>query len=519
MLKQDLRRFAPFGLYLAGLGLLFTAVMALIERGFTLPVQIGAAVVVLGLALYVLLNPAGARQALTGRQARYGSNALVLTLAFTGILVVVNYLAYHNSRRWDLTEDRTNTLAPETLEVLKSLRAPVKAEAYYSSRFPLGSAGDLLANYRLNSQGKFDYEIIDPEVEPLRAQQANVTRDGTIVLTSGTSQEQVSFASEQELTAALIRLDNPGTRAVYFLVGHGEYDIEGASSDRTYSAVRQALAAKSYTVSTLNLLANPQIPEDALVVVVAAPLKPLSGEEVALLQGFLNNGGALVYLNEPAVLTDFGDTPDPLAAYLELMWGVRFGDDVIIDLNNPNQPLVAIANQFGSHPITQKMYTMGVLLPTARSVQIVETGSAGITRTTLAYTTDRAWGETDMEALQQNQNVSFDEGVDTAGPVPIAVAAEDPTTTARIVAIGDADFSGGPNFNMYGNGDFLLNAIDWAAEQENLISLTPRQTTSRFLVLPDGLSQGLMLIGSVFFLPALVLITGIVVWLQRRRQG
>jgi ABC-type uncharacterized transport system involved in gliding motility auxiliary subunit len=474
---------------------------------------------VLGLALAVLLDPAGARQSLSGRQARYGSNALVLTLAFIGILVVINYVTYQNSQRWDLTEDQANTLAPETVQALESLREPVKAEAYYSSRFPIGSAGDLLANYKLNSKGNFDYEIIDPEVDPIRAQQANVTRDGTIVLTSAGRQEQVSFASEQEMTAAVIRLANPGTRAVYFLIGHGEYDINGSNPDRSFSSVKSALTAKSYVVNTLNLLANPEIPSDALAVIVAGPDKPLSGPEVQLLQAYLDAGGALIYLNEPTPLTQFGDTPDPLAAYLELVWGIRFGNDVVIDLNNPNQPLVAIANQFGSHPITQKMYTMGVLMPTARSVQVTDVSGQGINLTILALTSERAWGETDLEALGSNQNVALDDGIDTPGPVPLAVAGVNSATSARVVVIGDSDFSGGQNFNLYGNGDFLMNSIDWAAEQESLISLTPKASTTRMLVLPDGLSQGLILLGSIFLLPALVLITGIAVWLQRRQQG
>lgn len=519
MLKQDLRRFAPYGLYLSAVALVVSAGLFIVDRTFSLPHQISLAVMVLGLALFVLLDPARAQQAFTGRQARYGSNALVLTLAFIGIIVVINYLAYQNTRRWDLTEDQQNTLAPETVEALKSLKEPVKAEAYYSSRFPIGTTGDLLANYKLNSEGNFDFEIIDPEVDPLRAQQANVTRDGTIVLFSGERQEQVSFASEQEMTAALIRLANPGTRAVYFLIGHGEYDINGDNPDRSYADVKTALSAKNYVVNTLNLLSNPQVPADALAVIIGGPDKPLAETEAQVLQAYLEAGGAVVYLNEPGPLTQFGDTPDPLAAYLEANWGIQFGNDVIIDLNNPNQPLVAIADQFGNHPITQKMYTQGVLLPTARSVQASDSAAPGITLTTLAFTSERAWGETDIAALEQNQNVAMDEGVDTAGPVSIAVAGVNNSTSGRVVVIGDSDFAGGPNFAQYGNGDFLMNSIDWAAEQENLINLTPKEATTRMLVLPDGISQGLVLLGSIFLLPALVLITGVAVWLQRRRQG
>ena len=105
MLNQDLRRFAPYGLYLSGVALVATLILAFLYRAFTLPVQISLAVTVLGLAVFVLLDPGRTRELLTGRQARYGSNALVLSLAVVGIVIVINYLGYQNTRRWDLTED------------------------------------------------------------------------------------------------------------------------------------------------------------------------------------------------------------------------------------------------------------------------------------------------------------------------------------------------------------------------------------------------------------------------------
>jgi ABC-type uncharacterized transport system involved in gliding motility auxiliary subunit len=64
-----------------------------------------------------------------------------------------------------------------------------------------------------------------------------------------------------------------------------------------------------------------------------------------------------------------------------------------------------------------------------------------------------------------------------------------------------------------------MNSIDWAAEQENLINLTPKQTTNRFLVPPKVYVQGLILLITVFILPGLVIVGGIVMWIQRRRQG
>ena len=516
MINQDMRRFAPYGLYLAGLALLASGIIYIILHSFTLPLQISLGLVVVGLALFVLLDPERARVALTGRQARHGSNALLLSVGFIGILVVVNFIGNQYSHRWDLTEDQTNTLAPETIKTLESLKAPVTADAFYSSQFPIGTTQDLLQNYKLSSNGKFDYQVIDPVQQPLKANQDQVTRDGTIVLRSEGRMEQVSYASEQELTAALIRLANPGKRVVYFLTGHGEHDINGTDV-KSYSEVKKALTAKNYTVNTLDLLSKPQVPDDAQAVIVAGPDKPLADTEVAALKAYVDKGGSLVYLTEPRPVTQFADQPDPLAAYLAQSWGIQIGEDVVIDLDNQQAPLVAIGSQLGSHSITDKMYNVAVVLPVARSVSAGQ-APQGISLTQLVSTSQNSWGETDYQSIQ-NQQVTLDAGKDIPGPVPLAVAGENATTKSRVVVIGDSDFASSQYYPAYGNSDFILNSIDWAAEQDNLISLTPKQTTNRFLLLPQQFTMGLILFGSVFLLPGIVLLTGITTWVQRRRKG
>lgn len=509
------RKYAPTGLYLFLAGVLAAAGYYIVERSFDLPLQISLGISIIGLALFALLDPQRVREALTGRQARYGSNALIMTLAFLGILVVINYLVYQNPYRWDITEDKLNTLAPETLQTLESLPSPVTAQAFYTPRFPSETAQKLLEQYKANSKGKFDYQFIDPEAQPLAAQAAKVTRDGTIVLKMDDRQEPVTYSSEQEITAALIRLANPGKRAVYFLTGHGEYDPDG-SGEESYSLLKQTLETKNYTVNTLNLLGNPVIPEDALAVIVAGPRKLLSDEEAGLLSDYLNRGGSLVLLSEPPALTDVKDQKDALAQYLANTWGIRLGDDLVID-PGVNPPVVAVSDRYGDHPITQKMLGLATIFPTARSV-VASQGANAISQVTLVSASQAAWGETNTQNLETT-NPSPDPNSDLLGPVPLAVAATDQSTKARVVVVGDSDFASNTYFQSYGNGDFIANSIDWAAEQESLINLTPKAPTNRVMLPPQQYTLGLILLGAVFLMPGAVVVSGILVWLQRRRRG
>ena len=57
---------------------------------------ISGGVIVLGLALYAILEPNKTSRFITRRQTRYGSNVAILSIAFLGILVVGSVLAYNN---------------------------------------------------------------------------------------------------------------------------------------------------------------------------------------------------------------------------------------------------------------------------------------------------------------------------------------------------------------------------------------------------------------------------------------
>jgi len=526
--KTTAQRYAYLALILAGLACVATGLLGLVRGvmglGLFTPTnpealirafQISAILVIAGLALYGILVPDNVRRFLGGRQARYGSNALVMALAFIGILVVVNALAFQNPKSWDLTEDQTHTLAPETLQALATLPDQVTAIAFYSARLSTIEAETLLRDFKANSGGTFDYQFIDPDLDPIAAREAGITGDGKIMLVMGEQKEIASFASETELTRTLIRLLSPEQRTVYFLTGHGEPNINGGG-EVNLSLARATLESKNYVVMTLNLLAENKIPDDAQAIVIAGPLKPLSYLEITLLKTYLDAGGGLVVMQNPLPLTDFGDQPDPLGAYLDSAWSIKLDNDIVIDLTNTGQELYATTATYDpSHPITQNM-TLAAIMPQARSLTVGTPGE-GFTATSLIQTSEQSWGETDFENL--SGEVQFDEGLDQPGPLTLAAAGDNLATNGRVVVFGNSIFASDEAFDAYGNGDIFINSVDWAAQQENLIQITPREPIQRSFNIPSQLQWIVILLGSIFILPGLVLLAGISSWIARRRRG
>jgi ABC-type uncharacterized transport system involved in gliding motility auxiliary subunit len=271
-------------------------------------------------------------------------------------------------------------------------------------------------------------------------------------------------------------------------------------------------------VKTLNLLATNKIPDDAKVIVVAGPRKPVSADEVKLLSNYLDQGGSVIVMEEPLPVTDFGDSPDPLADYLTKNWGITLGKDIVIDQTS-NQPFAPYAAQYGNSPITQKIQRLTSQFPSVRSVQL-DKGITGISQVELVKTAPQSWAETNLSDLQnQNAQIKFDQGQDLAGPVTLAISAENLTNHGRLVVFGDSDFVSNGSFQAYANGDLFVNSVDWAAKQENLINLTPKNSTQRLLLPPKQITMNLILLGTVFILPGMVLLSGITVWLERRRRG
>jgi ABC-type uncharacterized transport system involved in gliding motility auxiliary subunit len=135
-------------------------------------------------------------------------------------------------------------------------------------------------------------------------------------------------------------------------------------------------------------------------------------------------------------------------------------------------------------------------------------------------TSQQSWAETSLEGIAAGTaDIQFDEGQDTIGPVPLAVAAENLETQARLAVFGDSDFAIDANFSAFANGDMIINTIDWAVGQEDLISLTPKNATPRMLVPPQQTAMNLIFLGMVVILPGLALLGGVVVFIRRRRRG
>ena len=119
--------------------------------------------------------------------------------------------------------------------------------------------------------------------------------------------------------------------------------------------------------------------------------------------------------------------------------------------------------------------------------------------------------DTDSEESEPEDESADDTGEDDESaekPVP---------PEGRVVVVGDSDFisnnlAGATNF---GNQDLFLNMVNWAAEDEDLISIRPKEPEDRRVFVNQQQQSNIFYL-SYFIIPGIILLTGISIWWGRR---
>ncbi|HYV46785.1 MAG TPA: Gldg family protein, partial [Myxococcaceae bacterium] len=195
--------------------------------------QVGVGVVVIVAGL-LLGDRRDVDRAARGRSAFYATSTTGLVLAVLVALVAVNYIAAKRNKSWDITSKKVNSLAAQTTSALSGLKEKVTALGFVEPKNPMyGPTEALLQRYHSEAPDKFDYAFKEPLKSPdlVGKYQLRQGQDA-IILTRGEgaaeSHVTVPVPTEQELTNGLLKLSAVGQKKVYFLVGHGEWALEGA---------------------------------------------------------------------------------------------------------------------------------------------------------------------------------------------------------------------------------------------------------------------------------------------------
>jgi len=110
--------------------LLFAGVAYFITRDFSPYVVIHLVGGFLALIAYFASAQGSVRGFLGERSTKYGAQAVLYSLIFFGILILVNYISVKNPHRFDMTKSGIFSVAPQTRSVLEKLDKPLEINAF-----------------------------------------------------------------------------------------------------------------------------------------------------------------------------------------------------------------------------------------------------------------------------------------------------------------------------------------------------------------------------------------------------
>ena len=457
-----------------------------------------------------------ANQWIKARQTKYAAYATVYILVVIAIVTVSNVLADRYNKSYDATSNKRYSLSDQTAKIVKGLKQDATITYFnQSTRFRDGK--DLLQEYG-NLSHKVHVQYVDPDKDPELAREAGIRSLGTAIVQVGAKHEEAKSMTEEGITGAFIRDLKSTTRMVCFVSGSGEAQID--DSDREgFSQFKQLLGKDNYETKTIDLLQTAEVPSDCTTLVVAGPKRNYEQPEVDAIKKYVESGGRAFFMLDPPLKIGRSEIADNDAlTNLLQSWGVSMDKDLILDLNPIGQiaglgPQVALVTKYASQPIVNEMKGTATGFPLARSMEIKNTDKASVEK--LFDTSGSSFATSNLSSPA----VDVRDPKNKKGPLTIAAAGTYKTgkenSQGRFVVIGSSGWAANRFLDFNGNDDLALNAVNWLASDEDLISIRPKPQDDRRITMTRG-QLSFVRATSQFILPLVVVVAGVGVWWKRR---
>ena len=194
--------------------------------------------------------------------------------------------------------------------------------------------------------------------------------------------------NEQDITAALLKLESSRTPVVCWVGGEGEADLKNGDSLLGYSSAADQMQKDNFAIKQLLLSQATAVPSDCEVVAIVGPTKPLTDPAVKVLGDYLANGGRLLLAVDPwreAAVTASYNTA--LNGY-----GVSFNGGLVVPEATQSargEPTAVAIVNYGSSPIVKDLSNRVSFFPESTSIDSITTPD--VTTTAVAQTSASAY--------------------------------------------------------------------------------------------------------------------------------
>lgn len=442
----------------------------------------------------------------------------------------------------DLTEEKLFTLTEESKEQVKNIDKDINI--YFIGYQDDDPTLDLAKQYtKVNDKIKIETATATDRPDLVKKYGIETSSQGIIieagekykVLASNdlytydyTTYETISVA-EEKLTASIKSVSTEKLPKVYFLSGYSTFSL---TTGMQY--LNMYLQNEVNEVETLDILTEGKVPEDCNTLVITSPEADFDDIATTAITDYINKGGNILWLNAAKAQNKELTNVNKILA----MYGVNpFEVGIIRETESSKMVSDApdlIMPEIQYADVTNKLYNSeGVIFINATKINVVDDETLktlNTTKTELIKTSENAYFRTNFsntaDTPQQGEEkkaylvgAQFDKTISEANEETGVAKVE-----SKLIIYGEnffvSDFqltqnTQTPMIVYRKNKDLALNSIAYLSDREE--DITVRKATGSVTYTATE-KENRIILAIITAVPLLIIIMGIVVWINRRRK-
>lgn len=457
----------------------------------------------------------------------------VTAVLFIAVVISLNGFIAALCGRFSLTGDLTKAqlfrLSAATKDLLQGLEETVSITCFDEKKGSDTNLSELLKRY--GAYDRVDVRYVDLQANPGMASEyarrGLTLSDNGLLIEAGESARVIgwselygynsytggdgkihynmtSFKAEVKISSAIWQVSAEKERTVFLTEGHGE---------NAPARLKELIRDGGYAVDT-GVLGVDGTLSRAEAVVIAGADRDFSGQEIETLDAFMKGGGSLLVFRSPAA-----GTLKNLDGYLA-EWGLVPDETIVLEPSRQAGSEASIIPDFMVHMMNVYFseHSSYLVLPVCGSLQASPKGGR-LTAPVLKSTS-----ESYAKPFSQATTLGREDG-DAAGPFTLAATSEQTldgedgkTKVCRVFLVNCSGFYEESLLGneSLGNKDLILQALSYVSDSAQVLDIPEKRLSNTRIApaWPRILAAGIVFIG---ILPSLLILTGLAVFIRRRR--
>ncbi|MBQ7784132.1 MAG: GldG family protein [Oscillospiraceae bacterium] len=490
------------------------------------------------------------------RKLKYGSIATAITVIVIAVVVMINVITEIASDKVnmsiDLTVNGNFEISQQTIDYLSTVNEPVsivclsdeltfqtsnyiyykqayevlKKYTYYNDNVTLTFV-DMVKiptyaeRYKSMYKGEISaYSIVvesEKRIKVLEIMDLYNTETQFDYSSFSSVDVPVSSKAEQELTSAIMYVTDPDPiKAVMF---------NSETGAQSYDNIAALLNSNGYEVSEIDPL-SAEIPSEADVVVITAPLNDYDEYIIDMLYNFLDNGGnlgkSLIYLAD----MNQKDTKNIDTFLAE--WGIKVENGIVgeMDTNNLQGQNYYVIREY----LSENDYSANVSQPNlpvidyyARPITLLFDTKDTRSTVPLLQTSETAFVITEemQQAMANGEQPEIINNVQTTMAMgrKYIFDSENNMVFSNVLVLGSAEALNETftSTTYYNNGDYFVSILNTMTGKNTGISIVAKDLASASIDVPQG-DAATFAVVFVIVIPVAVLAAGIIIFVRRRTK-